>query len=195
MAINRFYLLRDGTQYTIIRSENDFEMIIINGYTQVFRTIAFQNSNIFFRSNLMNSYWKLHFTFNTKLKKAVFGLFKGKKTRNLPNFLWVILLSQILLLLHYHLFCVMFHNFYVYLYHVVTILICFPFLRTYASLDCILEQNAEILMIFLECYAFYSEKFCKFSKTLFRKCHYPQLLNSSINLSKLFFPCNIFKNT
>ena len=32
-------------------------------------------------------------------------------------------------------------------------------------------------------------KFCNFSKTLFRKCMYPQLLNSSINFTELFFPC------
>ena len=42
-------------------------------------------------------------------------------------------------------------------------------------------------MIFPECFAFYPEKFCKFSRTLFRKCLYPQLLNSSINFTKLFF--------
>ena len=42
-------------------------------------------------------------------------------------------------------------------------------------------------MIFPECFAFYPEKFCKFSKTLFRKCLYPQLLNNSINFTKLFF--------
>ena len=34
--------------------------------------------------------------------------------------------------------------------------------------------------------AFYSEKFCKFSKILFRKCLYPQLLHSSINIIELF---------
>ena len=44
-------------------------------------------------------------------------------------------------------------------------------------------------MIFPECYAFYSEKFCKFCRSLFHKCLYPQLLNSSINFTKPFFPC------
>ena len=43
------------------------------------------------------------------------------------------------------------------------------------------------LQNFPECFAFYPEKFCKFSRTLFRKCLYPQLLNSSINFTKLLF--------
>ena len=47
-------------------------------------------------------------------------------------------------------------------------------------------------MIFPECFAFYPEKFCKFSRTLFRKCLYPQLLNSSINFTKLFFSVKTF---
>ena len=42
-------------------------------------------------------------------------------------------------------------------------------------------------MILPECFAFYPEKFFKFSRTLFRKCLYPKLLNSSINFTKLFF--------
>ena len=45
----------------------------------------------------------------------------------------------------------------------------------------------EPLIIFPESSAFYSEKFCKISKTLFRKCFYPQLLHSSINFIELFF--------
>ena len=47
--------------------------------------------------------------------------------------------------------------------------------------------NMELSIIFPEFSAFYIEKFYKFYKTLFRKCLYPQLLNSSINFTKLFF--------
>ena len=45
----------------------------------------------------------------------------------------------------------------------------------------------ELSKIFPECSAFYIEKFYKFCRTLFRKCLYPQLLNSSINFTKIFF--------
>ena len=38
----------------------------------------------------------------------------------------------------------------------------------------------------IESSAFYFEKFSKFSRTLFRKCLYPQLLNISINFIELF---------
>ena len=48
-------------------------------------------------------------------------------------------------------------------------------------------------MIFSEFYAFYSEKFCKFSRTLFRKYLNPQLSNSSINFIKLFFSRTVKK--
>ena len=41
-----------------------------------------------------------------------------------------------------------------------------------------------ISIVFSECSAFYSEKFCKFSRILFRKYLYPQLLNSSKNFMK-----------
>ena len=47
--------------------------------------------------------------------------------------------------------------------------------------------NMELSIIFPECSAFYIEKFYKFCRTLFRKCLYPQLLNSSLNFTKLFF--------
>ena len=50
-------------------------------------------------------------------------------------------------------------------------------------------------MIFPEFYAFYSENFCKFSRTLFRKYMYPQLLNTSINFNKLFFSVYITTNS
>ena len=45
----------------------------------------------------------------------------------------------------------------------------------------------ELLILFPECSAFYTEKFCKFYRTRFRKCLYGQLLNSSINFTELFF--------
>ena len=46
-------------------------------------------------------------------------------------------------------------------------------------------------MILPEFFAFYPENFCTFSRTLYRKFLYPQLLNSSsINFTKLFFPCS-----
>ena len=41
--------------------------------------------------------------------------------------------------------------------------------------------------MFPECSPFYIERFYKFYRTLFRKCLYPQLLNSSIDFTKLFF--------
>ena len=47
--------------------------------------------------------------------------------------------------------------------------------------------NMELSIIFPECSAFYIEKFYKFCKTLFRKFLCPQLFNSSINFTKLFF--------
>ena len=46
--------------------------------------------------------------------------------------------------------------------------------------------NIELSIIFLECSAFYIEKFYKFCRTLFRKWLYPQLVNSSINFTELF---------
>ena len=55
------------------------------------------------------------------------------------------------------------------------------------NLQNFLEWNVELSIIFSKCSAFYSEKFCKFSKTLFRKCLYSQLLHSSINFIELFF--------
>ena len=59
--------------------------------------------------------------------------------------------------------------------------------RVLENLKNFLDKNAELSMIFPECFAFYPEKFCKFSRTLFRKFLYPQLLNSSIDFTKLFF--------
>ena len=53
------------------------------------------------------------------------------------------------------------------------------------------EFNAELLITSYECSPFYSEKFCKFSRTVFRKSLHPQLLNSSINLTELFYMCDI----
>ena len=48
--------------------------------------------------------------------------------------------------------------------------------------------NIELSIIIPECSALYIEKFYKFCRTLFRKCLlYPQILNSSINFTKLFF--------
>ena len=44
---------------------------------------------------------------------------------------------------------------------------------------------------FSECSEFYSENFCKFSKTLFRKYLYPQLMHISIKFLELFFPCMV----
>ena len=38
---------------------------------------------------------------------------------------------------------------------------------------------------FSGCYTFHYVKSCKFSRTLFRKCLYTQLLNSSLNFTKL----------
>ena len=49
------------------------------------------------------------------------------------------------------------------------------------------ESGVELSIIFPECSAFYSEKFCNFYKTLFCKCLYSQLLNSSINSIELFY--------
>ena len=49
------------------------------------------------------------------------------------------------------------------------------------------EYDADLSIIFSECFTFYPEKFCTFYRTLFRKCLYPQLLNSSINFTKLIF--------
>ena len=53
-------------------------------------------------------------------------------------------------------------------------------------------RNQELSMIFHEYFAFYSEKFCKCSRTLYRECLYPQLLKSSINFTKLFFSVQYF---
>ena len=47
--------------------------------------------------------------------------------------------------------------------------------------------NIEVPIIFPERSALYIEKFYKFRRTLFCKCLYPQLLNSSISFTKLFF--------
>ena len=52
----------------------------------------------------------------------------------------------------------------------------------------------ELSIIFPECSAFYSEKFCTFSKALFRECLYPKLLHNSINFIELFFSVWLFAN-
>ena len=47
--------------------------------------------------------------------------------------------------------------------------------------------NIKLSIILPECSTFYIGKFYKFRRILFRVCLYPQLFNSSINFTKLFF--------